>query len=244
MLTDYVWDDKVVDERWSLFMKKAVRGDIAGVGAMLEAGADPNEFVSMGDEAGNTVLMEVITTGNDNMVGLLLEHGATANLPHRDLGATPFYVAAGYAQIGIMRLLKEKKVHLFEPNIYRQTSMHVAASYGHLDVVLYLLRWGANLTDEDKWGTTALQEARRVKNCHDHLNKPVIDLLESVESAGSWREYIALERLPYCMIRTVVTRDLMHQSLENANSEYCALHFLFGSAPDDIFGRIVGSLIG
>lgn len=41
-----------------------------------------------------------------------------------------------------------------------RTAMHIAASEGHYDVVLYLLNKGADSSIQDRWGKTALDNAR------------------------------------------------------------------------------------
>ena len=40
----------------------------------------------------------------------------------------------------------------------RRTALHVAASEGHLDVVKYLVRLGANVNRSDRWGGSPLDE--------------------------------------------------------------------------------------
>lgn len=87
------------------------------VGYLLEKGADPNA-----DAAGFTALQEAIMRRDEKMVGALLGHGANPNTPlktwtpmrrsskdyHFDpalVGATPFWLAARFAEPNIMRLL-------------------------------------------------------------------------------------------------------------------------------------------
>ncbi|KAL9186070.1 hypothetical protein ACHAXT_005308 [Thalassiosira profunda] len=43
----------------------------------------------------------------------------------------------------------------------RRTALHVAASEGHLDVVIYLVHKGANVNRSDRWGGSPLDDAHR-----------------------------------------------------------------------------------
>ena len=84
---------------------------------LLEKGADPNRA-----PAGFTALHEAIMRRDERMAGALLAHGADANAPLRTwtptrrssddynfapelVGATPFWLAARFAEPGVMRLL-------------------------------------------------------------------------------------------------------------------------------------------
>jgi len=87
------------------------------VALLLEHGADPNASA-----AGFTALHAAILRRDDSMVSALLAHGADANAPLRTwtptrrsshdfnfspelVGATPFWLAARFAEPGVMRLL-------------------------------------------------------------------------------------------------------------------------------------------
>lgn len=84
---------------------------------LLEKGADPNRA-----DAGFTALHEAIMRRDEKMVAALLAHGANPSTPLRTwtptrrssrdwhfppplVGATPFWLAARFAQPGVMRLL-------------------------------------------------------------------------------------------------------------------------------------------
>ena len=84
---------------------------------LLEKGANPNS-----DRAGFTALHEAVMRRDENLVKVLLDHGADANLPVRSwtptrrsshdfnfppelIGATPFWLAARFTEPEIMRLL-------------------------------------------------------------------------------------------------------------------------------------------
>ena len=84
---------------------------------LLEKGANANS-----DRAGFTALHEAVMRRDENLVKILLDHGADANLPVRSwtptrrsshdfnfppelIGATPFWLAARFTEPEIMRLL-------------------------------------------------------------------------------------------------------------------------------------------
>src|SRR5881397_2949818 len=84
---------------------------------LLEKGANPNS-----DRAGFTALHEAVMRRDENLVKVLLDHGADANLPVRSwtptrrsshdfnfppelIGATPFWLAARFTEPEVMRLL-------------------------------------------------------------------------------------------------------------------------------------------
>lgn len=87
---------------------------------LLEAGADPNAA-----DAGYAALHAAVLRGNPQMVATLLKFGADPDavlergtparrvsadwrLPHRMVGATPFWVAASFREPAVMRLLAEQ----------------------------------------------------------------------------------------------------------------------------------------
>ena len=86
---------------------------------LLEKGANANS-----DRAGFTALHEAVMRRDENLVKVLLDHGADANLPVRSwtptrrssrdfnfppelIGATPFWLAARFTEPEVMRLLEK-----------------------------------------------------------------------------------------------------------------------------------------
>ena len=132
-------------------------------------------------------------------------------------------------------------------------SLHEAAWNGHLDIVYYLARHGADLAHLDNKGESALYWAR------EKGHATIATLLEAVQSAGGWRDYIARLRLPYCLIRHEVSRTgLVCPVNEDEAGQRGLYHFVFGArdevveegpaallraAPDDIFA-VIASFLG
>jgi uncharacterized protein len=89
------------------------------VAFLMDKGADPNAA-----QAGFTALQEAIMCRDEEMVKILVDHGANVNAPLRTwtptrrssddwhfepalVGATPFWLAARFTEPGVMRLLLE-----------------------------------------------------------------------------------------------------------------------------------------
>ena len=123
--------------------------------------------------------------------------------------------------------------------------LHIAASKGHLDVVYYLARHGADLAHVGNDGWTARAIAQRMGH------RRIVTLLKAMQSAGGWCKYVARMRLPYCLIRHEVSgTELVCPVNEDEAGEQGLYHFVFGArdevveqgpvallraAPDDVF---------
>ena len=103
------------------------------------------------------------------------------------------------------------------------TSLHVVAYHGHLDVVRYLARHGADIVHLDNDGKSPLDKAR----ANGHTS--IVSLLEAVESAGSWRKYVALQRMAYILIRHEVSATYkVLPNTKKLRKLRALLHFVFG----------------
>jgi hypothetical protein len=103
------------------------------------------------------------------------------------------------------------------------TSLHAAAYQGHLDVVRYLFRHGADIARLDGDGDSPLDAAR------DNGRTSIVSLLEAVGSAGSWRKYIALQRMAYILIRHEVSATYtVLPKTKKLRKLRALLHFVFG----------------
>ncbi|WP_211825779.1 ankyrin repeat domain-containing protein [Kistimonas asteriae] len=85
----------------------------------------------------NTALMELIKTGDTELIDFLLINEADTSVTN-DCGEYPLHVAAAYGYLDIARKLQVSgKCDLADNNA--QTPLHNAAEAGHLDVVRWLL---------------------------------------------------------------------------------------------------------
>jgi cytochrome c len=128
-------------------------GDMAGVTAALDEGADINEV------DGVTALYIAIESGNLELTRLLIERGADVNLPVK-LQRTPLYAAikGGFAEI--VTLLLDSGA---DPNQVAKslTPLHVAADEGCLQCVVDLVDAGAEVNALNSNGNPPLHFAKR-----------------------------------------------------------------------------------
>ncbi|CAN7937244.1 unnamed protein product [Ixodes hexagonus] len=97
------------------------------------------------DQSGYTSLHHSALNGHREIVALLLDHEASANVVDGQ-GSTPLHLAAWTGNTDVVRLLLERGPSLANVNHSNQeqeTALHFAAQYGHADVVALLLSHGA-----------------------------------------------------------------------------------------------------
>lgn len=98
-------------------------------------------------------------------IKILLRRGADINfIKPEELGdgLTAAHVAAEYDEVELLRWMIEKGANpLTGSSLYQRTPLMMAATHGHKDVTLLLLRHGAlrHINDVDKFGSTALHYA-------------------------------------------------------------------------------------
>lgn len=120
---------------------------------LIESGAN----LDRADNGGTSPLTASVLWGKNNMMGLLVEHGAQADLP-RDLdGLTPLHLAA----VGGDREVVEKLLaNVQNPNVKDHSGMtpiQYAARYGHAQVAKLLLAEGAQASGaEPNYGWSPL----------------------------------------------------------------------------------------
>ena len=160
--------------------------------------------------------------GYHEVVRLLADKGANLDLANKN-GATPVYLAALKGHHEVMRILHKYKARLHDPLNNGLTALHLAAGKGHLDVVRYLARHGADIARLTGSGESPLTAAR------DGSRTSIVSLLEAVESAGSWRKHIALQRMAYILIRHEVSATYkILPKTKKLRKLRALLHFVFG----------------
>ena len=137
------------DAQWSTDLGKAVRKGDAQTAARLLA-ARPSEAIITRDQ-----MLSALSSGNEAVVGLLLDHGAD---PNSEVG--PLQLAAGMGRVGMVRLLLQ---HGADPNLDLPGSglaLVSAAAKGNAEVVKALLDAHADPAKRDaRSGLTALAQA-------------------------------------------------------------------------------------
>jgi cytohesin len=146
--------------RYALLFLAAEVGDLTGVKAAIDCGADPN----IQDKVGNTPLHDAAKSGSPDVVKLLLEHGADPNIQNK-VGNTPLHYAAKYSWLNValrhdpLEVVKLLLEHGADPNARDKdgkTPLHYAAEFCHVDVARALLDYGADPTIRDSEGRTPL----------------------------------------------------------------------------------------
>lgn len=119
-------------------------GHVEVIRALVEAGAS----VDAQDPSGRTPLAMAIEHNHQQAAEILIRAGANAMLPGYD-NWTPLDIAASDGHVDLARLLISNRVSLGK-------SLFHAAFDGHADMVDFLIRSGAKVEDQDRFGRTPL----------------------------------------------------------------------------------------
>jgi ankyrin repeat protein len=140
--------------------------------ALLDAGA----AIDVRDWLGVTPLHEASSENRIDVVRVLLEHGATLEIPAEKSGTTPLAVASAIGYKDVVELLIAKGANVNARDLGDETPL-MAASI-HPEVAEILLAHGAELDATDRDGRTALDHAVEEKR------QPGIDFLKSRGAIG------------------------------------------------------------
>ncbi|KAM6124599.1 CARD- and ANK-domain containing inflammasome adapter protein-like [Pterocles gutturalis] len=141
----------------------AERGDKMMVEMLLNANADPNAR----DKEKKTALHTAALRGHLSIVEVLLANKGRSGAKDMD-GCTPMHYAAikGNTEIVKTLLISEKNKNTDDRNIWRKTALHIAAEYGHSNLINLLLSHGAAINALDSSKDTPLHCACKA----GHLN--------------------------------------------------------------------------
>eukprot|EP00054_Salpingoeca_dolichothecata_P030733 m.252913 g.252913 ORF g.252913 m.252913 type:complete len:1009 (+) comp26712_c0_seq1:93-3119(+) len=145
-----------VGEKTPLFIA-CENGHAAIVSFLLRQGAKPT---AEGPER-DTTLHIATKEAHVEIVRLLLDANATGSFINAKNkgGMTAFYIAAKFAQMEILQILKTKGADLNAWNNLEATPFYIASQNGHLDVMKQLDAWGADIRKERKGGFTPVYVA-------------------------------------------------------------------------------------
>ena len=124
----------------------AMRGDKEALRTLLKQGADVNQ--SQGD--GMTALHWVATSGNMELVEMLLYAGANVRATTRLGGYTPLHIASQAGQGAVIDALAVAGAPVDAVTTTGATPLMLAATSGSTDAVKRLLDRGANINTVDK----------------------------------------------------------------------------------------------
>jgi cytochrome c len=123
----------------------ARKGDVAGIAATLDAGADVNDYDGFGSP-----LTYAVRKGHYSAAKLLIEHGADVNIPTRYYG-DPVMIAAARSRADLMELLLEHGA-IPDSTLNGEPVLHVAAKLGCFSCVKALVEAGADVNWEFRSG--------------------------------------------------------------------------------------------
>lgn len=130
-----------------------LRGDLAQVKALLQAGADPNPATWYEPP----VLVEAVRSGQVEMVQTLIAAGARVNVGFDEL---PLHIAAEEGHVAVARLLLASGAQVDGHQENYWTALMAAASAGHLPVVRLLVEHGADVNASSDGETPLMLAAR------------------------------------------------------------------------------------
>ena len=140
-------------------MSAASHGDLDGVKAAIEDGADVDYYVNpFNDQTRASALQMAATQGYADVVALLLKRGANVNITD-NTGDTPLIAAFLYGKKDVVKLLVANGADVRHAGQYGQTPLHWAASNGDLDSAKLLLDRGANINAMNADSETPLDDA-------------------------------------------------------------------------------------
>jgi ankyrin repeat protein len=131
----------------------AIGGDLAGVQAELDKGANVNAKMWR-----RTPLHSATAGGHTEIAELLIDNGADVNA-NEDYGWTPLHLAAKYGHREVAELLIAKGADMNAKKKDGWTPLHLAALYGHTEIVELLITNGADVNAKTEEGATPLHEA-------------------------------------------------------------------------------------
>ena len=126
----------------------AEKGDLTGVKAAVEDGADIEE--QGGKYPAGTGLHQACYKGYSSIYDYLIESGADRNTRNK-YGSLPIHFACIHGHLDTVKELC-KRSDFRSPNNYGRTPLHFASLNGHTSVAQHLIQCGAEVNSMDKDG--------------------------------------------------------------------------------------------
>lgn len=130
-----------------------INQDIDIVRILLEHGADPNLYTTIGFRDGTLPLIEAARKNNAKMIGLLLNYGADVLLKGRH-GESLLPAAVGHGSDKVITVLVKAGADINAIDGNNFTSLHLAAMRGNISLIFRLIRLGADIDLKDSLNRT------------------------------------------------------------------------------------------
>jgi len=140
----------------------AREGDILTAEVVL---GEQKTDIDLPDDQGRRPLHEAALFGRAEMVGFLLDSGASIDAPIHPFGQTALYLAVERGHMDVVRLLIERRASLkVEDSLLGHGLLHLAAARGDTRMAGLLIASGINVFREDKKGMTPRDHAARANH--------------------------------------------------------------------------------
>lgn len=148
-------------------VRAAQAGSVVEIEMLLDQRSDIN---ARHHQSGRNALAVAAHCGNEDVVRLLLQYGATVN--ERDASQlTPLHLASLRGHLGVVELLLQEHADIDAKGPSAQTPLHIAAELGYVDVAEILLRQKAKVNARDAAQMTPLHISAK------HGDEVLTDLL-------------------------------------------------------------------
>ncbi|HJM68352.1 MAG TPA: ankyrin repeat domain-containing protein [Candidatus Babeliales bacterium] len=134
----------------------------------------------MQDKKGVTALMRVVSLGNLDLAGALINAGAEINMQNNN-GMTALMLAAWGGHLNIVEVLLAAGAEINMQSNDGKTALILAAWYGHLNIIEVLLAAGADPKIQDNSGSFAVD--------YGWISSAIRSLLDPITPGQLTRKY-------------------------------------------------------
>jgi len=157
-------DDVSADERH--LIDECIDAELMSIHKIISSHPDEYESVAINERPEvdlDALLLMAVNFEKEDMVRLLLENGANVDAVQCD-GQPGLIIAAAKGFRSICELLLDMNADIeVKDRFNEETGLMVAAVKGHADVVELFLKRGARVRTANRYGSTALDLAKRKK---------------------------------------------------------------------------------
>jgi hypothetical protein len=145
------------DNRTAL-MVAAMKGNNKVVQKLLDYDADPN-LIDMHD---STALYEAVRNCHEDIMDTLLNGDATLSMKE-SVAASILCQAIYDGHVLLLRRLLKANINVDAVDYDKRAAVHIACAEGNVAALKVLVEYGADLEARDRWGNTAVDQAKSAK---------------------------------------------------------------------------------